>query len=78
MAKLLLKPKLIFMYLVEDYCLNEGINIHYTVNITGHGWRSSCVRHSLSLTWLNICQKTAPNLRLYPATWTGRRQGGIR
>ena len=28
----------IYVGLVED-CLNRGVNIHYTVNVTGHGWR---------------------------------------
>ena len=28
----------IYVGLVED-CLNRGVNIHYVVNITGHGWR---------------------------------------
>lgn len=28
----------IYVGLVED-CLNRGVNIHYLVNITGHGWR---------------------------------------
>jgi len=34
----LLDPTYIYVALVED-CLNYGVNIHYTVNITGHGWR---------------------------------------
>ena len=34
----LLDPTYIYVALVED-CLNCGVNIHYTVNITGHGWR---------------------------------------
>ncbi|MDP2946035.1 MAG: AIR synthase related protein [bacterium] len=34
----LLDPTHIYVALVED-CLNHGVNIHYTVNITGHGWR---------------------------------------
>jgi len=34
----LLDPTHIYVGLVED-CLNLGVNIHYTVNITGHGWR---------------------------------------
>jgi phosphoribosylformylglycinamidine cyclo-ligase len=34
----LLDPTLIYVPLVED-CFNEGIEIHYAVNITGHGWR---------------------------------------
>lgn len=35
---LLLKPTEIYVGLVED-CLDKGVNIHYAVNITGHGWR---------------------------------------
>jgi phosphoribosylformylglycinamidine cyclo-ligase len=34
----LLDPTTIYVPLVED-CLNEGVDIHYAVNITGHGWR---------------------------------------
>jgi phosphoribosylformylglycinamidine cyclo-ligase len=34
----LLDPTMIYVPLVED-CLNEGVEIHYAVNITGHGWR---------------------------------------
>ncbi len=34
----LLDPTTIYVPLVED-CLNEGVDIHYAVNVTGHGWR---------------------------------------
>ncbi len=34
----LLQPTIIYAPLVED-CLNAGVNIHYAVNVTGHGWR---------------------------------------
>ncbi|MDP3015111.1 MAG: AIR synthase-related protein [bacterium] len=34
----LLDQTIIYVPLIED-CLNNEINIHYTVNITGHGWR---------------------------------------
>jgi len=34
----LLDPTMIYVSLVED-CFNEGVEIHYAVNITGHGWR---------------------------------------
>ncbi len=34
----LLDPTHIYVGLIED-CLNRGIDIHYAVNITGHGWR---------------------------------------
>lgn len=34
----LLDPTHIYVGLVEE-CLNQGISIHYAVNITGHGWR---------------------------------------
>lgn len=34
----LLDPTHIYVALVEN-CLNYGVNIHYAVNITGHGWR---------------------------------------
>lgn len=34
----LLDPTCIYVGLVDD-CLREGVNIHYAVNVTGHGWR---------------------------------------
>ncbi len=34
----LLQPTIIYAPLVED-CLNAGVDIHYAVNVTGHGWR---------------------------------------
>jgi phosphoribosylformylglycinamidine cyclo-ligase len=34
----LLDPTHIYVGLMED-CLNRGVEIHYAVNITGHGWR---------------------------------------
>ena len=34
----LLDPTYIYVGLVEE-CLNRGVQIHYAVNITGHGWR---------------------------------------
>jgi phosphoribosylformylglycinamidine cyclo-ligase len=34
----LLDPTVIYVPLVED-CFTKGIEIHYAVNITGHGWR---------------------------------------
>jgi phosphoribosylformylglycinamidine cyclo-ligase len=34
----LLDPTSIYVGLVED-CLDVGVDIHYAVNITGHGWR---------------------------------------
>ncbi len=34
----LLDPTHIYVGLIED-CLDVGIDIHYAVNITGHGWR---------------------------------------
>lgn len=37
-GELLLKPTEIYVGLVED-CINADVDIHYAVNITGHGWR---------------------------------------
>ncbi|MFH1866462.1 MAG: AIR synthase-related protein [Patescibacteria group bacterium] len=34
----LLKPTIIYVKFIEE-CLDRAINIHYAVNITGHGWR---------------------------------------
>lgn len=37
-GKALLEPTRIYVPIIED-CLNAGVNIHYAVNVTGHGWR---------------------------------------
>jgi phosphoribosylformylglycinamidine cyclo-ligase len=34
----LLDPTHIYVGVIED-CLNRGVDIHYAVNVTGHGWR---------------------------------------
>ena len=34
----LLDPTHIYVSLIEE-CLNKGVDIHYAVNVTGHGWR---------------------------------------
>ena len=34
----LLDPTHIYVGVIED-CLNRGVDLHYAVNITGHGWR---------------------------------------
>lgn len=34
----LLEPTHIYVPLVED-CQNNGVKIHYAINVTGHGWR---------------------------------------
>jgi phosphoribosylformylglycinamidine cyclo-ligase len=34
----LLDPTHIYVPVIED-CLNRGVDIHYAVNVTGHGWR---------------------------------------
>lgn len=34
----LLDPTHIYVGLVED-CLDRGVDVHYAVNVTGHGWR---------------------------------------
>ena len=34
----LLDPTIIYVPFIK-YCLDVGIDLHYTVNITGHGWR---------------------------------------
>ncbi len=37
-GEVLLEPTYIYGRLVEE-CLDAGVKIHYTANITGHGWR---------------------------------------
>lgn len=46
----LLDPTHIYVGLVED-CLNVGVDIHYAVNITGHGWRK-LMRATQSFTYV--------------------------
>jgi phosphoribosylformylglycinamidine cyclo-ligase len=46
----LLDPTHIYVGVVED-CLNRGVDIHYAVNITGHGWRK-LMRAPESFTYL--------------------------
>jgi len=46
----LLDPTHIYVGLVED-CLNAGIDIHYAVNVTGHGWRK-LMRATQSFTYV--------------------------
>ncbi|MBN1326284.1 phosphoribosylformylglycinamidine cyclo-ligase [Candidatus Falkowbacteria bacterium] len=43
-GEVLLKPTTIYVPVIED-CLDAGIDIHYAVNITGHGWRK-LMRHT--------------------------------
>ncbi len=46
----LLEPTIIYARLIEDL-LNIGTDIHYAVNITGHGWRK-LMRSQLSFTYV--------------------------
>ena len=46
----LLDPTIIYVPLVDD-CLNAGVDIHYAVNITGHGWRK-LMRADSSFTYI--------------------------
>lgn len=48
-GELLLTPTIIYAKLVENL-LKNNIDIHYMVNITGHGWRK-LMRHRSSLTY---------------------------
>ncbi len=45
----LLTPTIIYAKLIENF-LKNNIDIHYMVNITGHGWRK-LMRHNKSLTY---------------------------
>jgi phosphoribosylformylglycinamidine cyclo-ligase len=48
-GELLLTPTIIYARLIEDL-LKNNIDIHYMVNITGHGWRK-LMRHKKELTY---------------------------
>lgn len=48
-GELLLTPTIIYAKLIEDL-LKNNIDIHYMVNITGHGWRK-LIRHKKELTY---------------------------
>jgi phosphoribosylformylglycinamidine cyclo-ligase len=49
----LLDPTHIYVGLVED-CLDLGVDIHYAVNITGHGWRK-LMRATQSFAYIIEC-----------------------
>ena len=53
----LLEPTHIYVGLIED-CLDAGVEIHYAVNITGHGWRK-LMRLPTSFTYV-ITQLPSP------------------
>lgn len=57
----LLDPTHIYVGLVED-CLNAGIDIHYAVNITGHGWRK-LMRATDSFTY--VIEKLPKQLQIF-------------
>jgi phosphoribosylformylglycinamidine cyclo-ligase len=46
----LLDPTHIYVGLIED-CLSAGLDIHYAVNVTGHGWRK-LMRHPLPFSYV--------------------------
>lgn len=46
----LLDPTHIYVGLIED-CLVAGLDIHYAVNVTGHGWRK-LMRHSQPFSYI--------------------------
>jgi len=48
-GEVLLTPTIIYAKLIEDLLINN-INIHYMVNVTGHGWRK-LMRHKKKLTY---------------------------
>lgn len=48
-GELLLTPTIIYAKLIADL-LKNNINIHYMVNVTGHGWRK-LMRHKKELTY---------------------------
>jgi phosphoribosylformylglycinamidine cyclo-ligase len=56
----LLKPTTIYARLTEDL-LKNTIDIHYMVNITGHGWRK-LMRHKKSLTYKIIDLPPVPEV----------------
>lgn len=47
---MLLDPTHIYVGIIEE-CLSQGVEIHYAVNITGHGWRK-IMRHPKPFTYL--------------------------
>ncbi len=60
-GEVLLKPTRIYVPLVEN-CLTAGVNIHYAVNITGHGWRK-LMRAPGSFSY--VIEKMPPDLHIF-------------
>lgn len=46
----LLEPTRIYVPIIED-CISRGVDIHYAVNVTGHGWRK-LMRSQLPFTYV--------------------------
>ena len=59
-GELLLTPTIIYAKLIEDL-LKNTINIHYMVNVTGHGWRK-LMRHQKELTYKITSLPTVPKV----------------
>ncbi len=57
----LLDPTLIYVPIIRD-CINCGIDIHYAVNITGHGWRK-LMRANQSFAY--IIERLPPQLPIF-------------
>ena len=73
----LLDPTHIYVGVVED-CLNRGVDIHYAVNVTGHGWRK-LMRASEPFAYVvERVPDAASCLRLHPGDRRSRRCRGVR
>ena len=73
----LLDPTHIYVGAIED-CLNRGVDIHYAVNITGHGWRKLMRAPDPSPISSTSVPPAASRVRLHPGGRRRRRRGGIR
>ncbi len=67
----LLDPTHIYVGAIED-CLSRGVDIHYAVNITGHGWRK-LMRASDPFAYLvERDPGAAARVRVHAVDWGGR------
>ena len=73
----LLDPTHIYVGVIED-CLNRGVDIHYAVNITGHGWRKLMRASDPFAYVVERDPDAAACVRLHPVDRRRRRCRGVR
>ena len=72
----LLDPTHIYVGVIED-CLTRGIDIHYAVNITGHGWRKLMRAQEPFAYVIDAHSVAAAGVRVHAGARQYRRQRGV-